>query len=73
VREKLIVRDQASMACLTHFDHLLIDLARFELKGCAEFPDDSSFRLKTNPFGGVFSAGPVRVATAHGRRPSVSA
>jgi hypothetical protein len=69
VREKLIVRDQASMACLTHFDHLLIDLARFELKGCAEFPDDSSFRLKTNPFGGTFPLGlyelPRRTGDAH--------
>ena len=69
VREKLIVRDQASMACLTHFDHLLIDLARFELKRCAEFTDDSSFRLKTNPFGGTFPLGlyelPRRTGDAH--------
>jgi adenine-specific DNA-methyltransferase len=69
VREKLIVRDQASMACLTHFDHLLIELARHELAGYAEFLDDSSFRLRANPFGGTFPLGlyelPRRSGDAH--------
>jgi adenine-specific DNA-methyltransferase len=69
VREKLIVRDQSSMACLTRFEHLLIDLARHELDGSAEFTGDSSFLLSAKPFPGDFPLGlyelPRRTGEAH--------
>ncbi len=57
VREKLIIRDKTAIASLTHFDHLLIDLARHELAGHAEFITDSSFRLTSSPFPGKFATG----------------
>ncbi len=50
VREKLKVRDEASKAVLTQFEHLLMRLTRHELEGHAEFVDDGSFRLVTPPF-----------------------
>jgi len=69
VREKLIVRDQASLACLTRFEHLLIELARHELDGYAEFTSDSSFLLSAKPFPGDFPLGlyelPRRTGEAH--------
>ncbi|MCI0722821.1 MAG: DEAD/DEAH box helicase, partial [Acidobacteria bacterium] len=50
VREKLRVQDQASRAVLTRFEQLLMRLTRHELNEHAEFPDDSSFRLRASPF-----------------------
>jgi ERCC4-related helicase len=50
VREKLRVSDDASKAYLNRFEHLLMQLTRYELGAAAEFVNDSSFRLKTQPF-----------------------
>ena len=50
VREKLKVRDDASKACLNQLEHHLIQLTAHELTGHADFIDDSSFRLNSNPF-----------------------
>lgn len=50
VREKLKVRDEASKAYLNRYERLLMQLTRHELHGQAEFLDDASFRLATNPF-----------------------
>jgi len=50
VREKLRVRDEASKAYLNRFERLLMQLTQHELNGHAEFLNDSSFRLKSNPF-----------------------
>ncbi|MGI8838598.1 MAG: SNF2-related protein [Pyrinomonadaceae bacterium] len=50
VREKLKVRDRDSRAYLNRFERMLMDLTRHELNDNAEFPGDSSFDLKTNPF-----------------------
>jgi len=52
VREKLRVRDETSRACLNRYEQLLIQLTRHELDGSAEFINDSSFRLKAQPFPG---------------------
>jgi adenine-specific DNA-methyltransferase len=52
VREKLKVRDETSRACLNRYEQLLIQLTRHELDGSAEFINDSSFRLKAQPFPG---------------------
>ncbi|MFZ4437547.1 MAG: SNF2-related protein [Syntrophales bacterium] len=50
VREKLKVRDNDSKAYLNRFERLLMQLTRHELDGNAEFPNDSTFRLKSHPF-----------------------
>lgn len=50
VREKLKVREQASREFLNRHERLLMHLTRHELGGNAEFLDESSFRLKLNPF-----------------------
>jgi adenine-specific DNA-methyltransferase len=50
VREKLKVRDEASRANLNRYERLLMQLTRHELDGQAEFRDDVSFHLITNPF-----------------------
>lgn len=50
VREKLRVSDEKSRAQLDRFERLLMKLTQHELNGNADFIDDSSFRLKTNPF-----------------------
>jgi hypothetical protein len=69
VREKLRVRDEASKAYLSRFERLLMQLTRIELADCAEFIDDSSFRLKSTPFSGDFAPGlyelPRRTGEAH--------
>ena len=57
VREKLRVQDEASRAVLTRFEQFLMRLTRHELKEHAEFPDDSSFRLRASPFGGEIPLG----------------
>ena len=51
VREKLKLRDEASKACLSHYERLLMQLTRHELRGHAEFIGDSSFRLSSLPAG----------------------
>lgn len=50
VREKLKVQDEASKAYLNRYERLLMQLTRHELDGRAEFLNDASFRLKTQPF-----------------------
>lgn len=50
VREKLKVQDEVSKAYLSRYGRLLMQLTRHELDGCAEFLNDASFRLKTQPF-----------------------
>lgn len=52
VREKLRVRGEASNAYLNHFEERLMQLTRHELNGHAQFLSESSFRLKSSPFGG---------------------
>jgi adenine-specific DNA-methyltransferase len=49
VREKLRIRDQESREVLGRFEQLLMRLTRHELRDDAEFPDDSSFRLRRLP------------------------
>jgi ERCC4-related helicase len=51
VREKLRVRDEASRDVLGRFEQLLMRLTRHQLRGCADFRDDSSFRLHRRPEG----------------------
>jgi ERCC4-related helicase len=53
VREKLRVSNETSKAYLGRFERLLMQLTQHELNGHAEFIDDSSFRLKSYPFGGL--------------------
>jgi adenine-specific DNA-methyltransferase len=53
VREKLKVSDEASKSCLNRYERLLINLARHELNGDAQFLDDSSFLLQASPFADV--------------------
>jgi adenine-specific DNA-methyltransferase len=50
VREKLRASDAASKEYLSRFERLLMQLTRHEIKGNAEFLDDSSFRLVACPF-----------------------
>jgi len=69
VREKLRIRDVASKAYLNRFERLLIELTRYEMKGHADFPNESSFRLTTCPFLGDIPLGlyelPRRSGEAH--------
>ena len=50
VREKLKVRDKDSRAYLNRYELLLMQMSQHELAGHAEFINDSSFRLKSQPF-----------------------
>ena len=50
VREKLKVRDQDSKAYLNRYERLLIQLSQHELAHHADFINDSSFRLSSQPF-----------------------
>ncbi|MCF6290341.1 MAG: SNF2-related protein [Desulfobacterales bacterium] len=50
VREKLKVRDKDSRAYLNRYERLLMQMSRHELAGHAEFINDSSFRLNSQPF-----------------------
>lgn len=50
VREKLRVRDVDSKAYLNLYERLLMQLTQYELAGCAEFLNDSSFHLNEAPF-----------------------
>jgi ERCC4-related helicase len=69
VREKLRVQDESSKAVLNRFEQLLMRLTRHELDGCAEFLNDSSFRLHSSPFAGDIPLGlyelPRRSGEAH--------
>ena len=50
VREKLRLREEKSRAQLNQFERILMLLTEHELADCAEFIDDSSFRLTSNPY-----------------------
>lgn len=50
VREKLRIRGETSREFLSRYERLLIDLARYELSGYADFRNDVSFELLKNPF-----------------------
>ena len=50
VREKLKVRDEASKVYLNRYERLLMQISQHELAGHAEFINDSSFRLNSQPF-----------------------
>jgi adenine-specific DNA-methyltransferase len=69
VREKLRIQDEASKEVLNRFEQLLMRLTRHELDGCAEFLNDSSFRLHSCPFAGEIPLGlyelPRRSGEAH--------
>jgi adenine-specific DNA-methyltransferase len=51
VHEKLRVNLRDSEAYLNRYEQMLMDLTRFELGSHAEFGDDSSFQLLSNPYG----------------------
>ena len=50
VREKLKVTNADSRAYLNRYEQLLMQMSRHELAGQAEFLNDSSFRLNSQPF-----------------------
>lgn len=50
VREKLKVRDADSRAYLNRYERLLMQISQHELADHAEFINDSSFRLNSQPF-----------------------
>ncbi|MFH0785908.1 MAG: SNF2-related protein [Pseudomonadota bacterium] len=50
VREKLKVRDVDSKVYLNRYERLLMQISQHELAGHAEFINDSSFRLNSQPF-----------------------
>lgn len=50
VREKLRIQDEASKAHLNKYEKLLMLITQHELNDYAEFINDFSFNLKTNPF-----------------------
>lgn len=50
VREKLRIQDEASKAHLSKYEKLLMHITQHELNEYAEFINDFSFNLKTNPF-----------------------
>ena len=50
VREKLKVRDADSRAYLNRYERLLMQISQHELASHAEFINDSSFRLNSQPF-----------------------
>lgn len=50
VREKLRLREEKSRAQLNRFERMLMRLTEHELGDVAEFIDDSSFKLRANPF-----------------------
>lgn len=59
VREKLKVRDQDSKAYLNRYERLLMQLSQHELAHHAEFLNDSSFRLSSQPFPSLTSTIPL--------------
>ena len=50
VREKLRMREEKSRAQLNRFERMLMRLTEHELGDSANFIDDSSFQLRSNPF-----------------------
>jgi superfamily II DNA or RNA helicase len=50
VRDKLKTRDHASRVSLCRFESQLMELTRHELAGHASFPDESGFKLESQPF-----------------------
>jgi adenine-specific DNA-methyltransferase len=50
VHEKLRINMRDSMAYLTRYEHMLIDLTRHELGEHAEFENGTSFVLRKNPY-----------------------
>ncbi|MDZ4722169.1 MAG: SNF2-related protein [Roseiflexaceae bacterium] len=50
VREKLKIRDEAAKDYLSRYERLLMQLTQHELNGHAEFRNDVSFELKSQPF-----------------------
>ncbi len=69
VREKLRVSDESSRLYLNRYERILMLLTRYELGDHAEFLSDSSFKLKSCPFGGDIPLGlyelPRRTGEAH--------
>ncbi|HWB02796.1 MAG TPA: SNF2-related protein [Verrucomicrobiales bacterium] len=69
VREKLRVREESSRATLDRFEQQLMQLTRHELRDCAEFKNESSFRLISCPLPGAIPLGiyelPRRSGEAH--------
>ncbi|MGH9428584.1 MAG: helicase-related protein, partial [Terriglobia bacterium] len=69
VREKLRVSDENSRLYLNRYERILMQLTRFELRDHADFLTDSSFKLKSCPFGGDIPLGlyelPRRTGEAH--------
>jgi len=69
VREKLRVSDENSRLYLNRYERILMQLTRFELRDHADFLTDSSFKLKSSPFGGDIPLGlyelPRRTGEAH--------
>jgi len=77
VREKLRIRDEKSKAYLNSFEKKLMQLTKHELNTHAQFINDSSFQLKSSPFGvsnggiplGLYEL-PRRSGEAHLYRPN---
>jgi adenine-specific DNA-methyltransferase len=69
VREKLRVRSSAAQEYRSHFETLLMDITRHELKDDAEFLSDYSFKLRRKTFEGDYPLGlyelPRRSGEAH--------
>ncbi len=69
VRDKLRIGKAKSEAFLTRYEQALMTLTRHELKDHADFKDENSFELKSNPFGGDILLGlyelPRRSGEAH--------
>lgn len=51
--------DKASKAYLNRYERLLMQLSQHELEGNADFVDESSFRLKSNPFADSYGEIPL--------------
>lgn len=69
VRDKLKVRDEESIGYLNKYERMLMDLSQYELNEHAEFINDSSFNLVSNPWEGEIPLGlyelPRRSGDAH--------
>ena len=69
VREKLRMRNTASIAALNRYEQRLMALTRFELADCARFTSDASFELMSSPSGDDIPLGryelPRRSGEAH--------
>ncbi|MGB7217807.1 MAG: SNF2-related protein [Vicinamibacterales bacterium] len=69
VREKLRIRNESSRAALNRYEQWLMTLTRFELAEHATFSSESSFELRSLPFGPDIPTGtyelPRRSGEAH--------